>query len=212
MAPRFFKSAAQFRTWLEAHHDSETEIVVGFYRVESGKPSMTWTESVREALCFGWIDGIVKSIDAMSYQRRFTPRKPRSIWSKVNIRHVEELIAENRMTAAGLAAFNVRTEYRSGIYSFEQPDFELPDPFITELKKNKKAFVFWEKQPPKYRKAAAWWIVSAKQEPTRHRRLKLLVEYCSKGERLPQFTASGVKPKPDTSSDTPQHPTRRKRS
>jgi uncharacterized protein YdeI (YjbR/CyaY-like superfamily) len=188
--PRFFASADEFRRWLESHHDSATEIVVGFYRVETGKPTMSWSESVREAICFGWIDGHVKRIDDTSYTRRFTPRKASSIWSTVNIRHAEQLIADGRMRAAGLAAFNARTAKRSGVYSFEQESIELPEQFLTMLRANKKALEFWELQPASYRRAAAWWIVNAKQEATRIRRQKSLLDYCRKGERVPQFVSS----------------------
>lgn len=189
-APKFFRSAAQFRSWLEAHHDSATELVVGFHRVETGLPSMTWTESVREALCFGWIDGRVERLDDARYTRRFTPRKPRSIWSAVNVRHVEELIALGRMLPAGLAAYEARTANRSGVYSFEQRSVELPEPFASKLKASSKAFAFWEAQPPSYRKAATWWVISAKQEATRERRCDTLIAHCLKRERIPQFVST----------------------
>jgi uncharacterized protein YdeI (YjbR/CyaY-like superfamily) len=188
-APKFFKSASAFRRWLEAHHDSATELVVGFHRVETGKPSMTWTESVREALCFGWIDGLVKRIDDTSYSRRFTPRKPSSIWSAVNVKHVESLIAEGRMTPAGLAAFAALRENRSGVYSFEQRSVELSEPFASTLRADDGAWTFWETLPASYRKAVAWWVVSAKQEVTRHKRCATLVSHCAKRERIPQFTS-----------------------
>lgn len=188
--PRFFTSADRFRQWLESHHDSDTEIVVGFHRIDTGRPSMTWAEAVREALCFGWIDGIVKRLDDTRYTRRFTPRKPGSIWSAVNIRHAEQLIAEGRMHPAGLAAFGARTANRSGIYSFEQRSVDLPEPFASALRANAKALAFWEGQPASYRKAATWWVVSAKQDATRHRRMKSLVEYCRTGERVPQFVST----------------------
>lgn len=189
-APLFFTSAAGFRTWLESHHESSTELVVGFHRVDTGRPSMTWTESVREALCFGWIDGVVKRLDDQRYTRRFTPRKARSIWSAVNIRHVQELMVNGSMRPAGLAAFAARAENRSGVYSFEQRSVELPEPFAGILNGNRTAQQFWTAQPASYRKAAAWWVVSAKQDPTRHRRLQLLVQYSAQGERVPQFVSS----------------------
>ena len=151
---------------------------------------MTWSESVREALCFGWIDGVVKRIDDTSYTRRFTPRKPGSIWSTVNVRHAEQLIAEGRMQPAGLAVFNARTAKRSGVYSFEQPSVELPEPFISELRAIKRAFDFWDRQPASYRKAATWWVVNAKQDATRQRRMAKLIAHCKKGERVPQFVST----------------------
>ena len=191
---RFFPSADSFRRWLESHHDSASEIVVGFYRVDTGRPSMSWSESVREAICFGWIDGHVKRIDETSYTRRFTPRKAGSIWSLANIRHAEQLISEGRMRPAGLAAFNARTASKSGVYSFEQESVELPGPFISELRAVKRAFEFWERQPASYRRAAAWWVVNAKQDATRHRRMKSLLDYCRKGERVPQFVSTKATP------------------
>lgn len=200
-APVFFPSADKFRRWLESHHGSESEIVVGFYRVDTGKPTMSWSESVREAICFGWIDGHVKRIDDTSYTRRFTPRKTASIWSKANIQHAEQLIAEGRMHAAGLAAFNARTAKRSGVYSFEQESVELTEPFLSEFRRNKRAFEFWERQPASYRRTATWWVINAKQEATRHRRMKTLIEYCRKGERVPQFVSA--KGKSSTSNKGP---------
>ena len=195
--PRFFTSADSFRQWLESHHDSETEIVVGFHRIDTGRPSMKWAEAVREALCFGWIDGVVRRLDDTRYTRRFTPRKPRSIWSAVNVRHAEQLIAEGRMKPAGLAAFGARTANRSGIYSFEQPSVELPELFASQLD-DAKSLAFWERQPASYRRTATWWVISAKQESTRHRRMKSLVEYCRKGERLPQFVSTKAPSKAKT--------------
>ncbi len=188
-AAQFFPNAASFRAWLEAHHDSETEIVVGFHRLQAGVPTMTWTESVREALCFGWIDGVVRKLDDTRFTRRFTPRTARSIWSAVNIRHAESLIAEGRMRPAGLAAFEARTAHRSAIYSFEQPSVELPTQYAQPLHDNVRARAFWEAQPPSYRKVAIWWVVSAKQETTRQRRLASLIDHCERNRRLPQFTS-----------------------
>lgn len=192
--PRFFTSAAAFRTWLEAHHDSASELVVGFHRIATGEPGMTWAEAVREALCFGWIDGVVKRLDDTRYTRRFTPRRPGSIWSTVNVRHAEELIADGRMRAAGLAAFRARTADRSGIYSFEQRSVDLPEPFAAQLQSSPPALEFWERQSASYRKAVAWWVVSAKQDATRHRRMRTLVEYSARGERIPQFAGPGAPP------------------
>ena len=193
-APRFFPSAESFRRWLESHHDSESEIVVGFYRVDTGKPTMSWSESVREAICFGWIDGHVKRIDDTSYTRRFTPRKGASIWSRVNIQHAEQLIADGRMHAAGLAAFTARTAKRSGVYSFEQESVELPASLISVFRRNKRAFEFWERQPASYRRAATWWVINAKQEATKVRRMKSLIDYSQKGERVPQFVSTKATP------------------
>lgn len=184
----FFKSPAEFRTWLKKNHASTTELWVGFYKKVSGKPSITWPESVDEALCFGWIDGIRKRIDEISYKIRFTPRRPRSIWSAVNIRRVGELIQLGLMQEAGLKAFAAREEYRSGIYSYEQRSAELPDHYGKILRKNKAARKFFEAQPVSYRKALNWWVVCAKKEETRLARLEMLIQYSARGERIPQFT------------------------
>jgi uncharacterized protein YdeI (YjbR/CyaY-like superfamily) len=189
-APKFFRSAEQFRTWLEAHHDSTTEVVVGFHRVETGRPSLTWTEAVREALCFGWIDGVVRRLDDTRYTRRFTPRTLRSIWSNVNCRHAEELIAEGRMHPAGLAAYEAREAHRSGIYSFEQRPTELPEPYLSQVRDNSKAWAFWERQPRSYRQAATWWVISAKQARTREKRSTSLVDHCARDQRIPQFVST----------------------
>jgi uncharacterized protein YdeI (YjbR/CyaY-like superfamily) len=184
VSPRFFKSPSDFRRWLEAHHSSAKELWVGFYKKDSGKPSITWPESVDEALCVGWIDGIRKRIDDQSYMIRFSPRKPTSIWSAVNIRHARRLIKERRMRPAGLHAFAARKENRSGIYSYEQRSPELEEKYARKLKRNKLAWKFFQSQPPSYRKTVNWWIVSAKQEETRLKRLDRLIEASAKGRRL----------------------------
>jgi uncharacterized protein YdeI (YjbR/CyaY-like superfamily) len=181
---KFFKTPSAFRKWLAAHHSSSKELWVGFYKKGSGKPSIDWPESVDEALCFGWIDGIRKSIDGESYKIRFTPRKPTSVWSAVNIRNVEKLVTGNRMRPAGLKAFEARKEYRSGIYSYEQRSPELVEPYLGKLKRNKAAWKFFHTQPPGYRKIMNWWIVSAKQEATRLKRLDKLIEESAQGRRM----------------------------
>ena len=182
--PRFFKTPAAFRKWLAANHNKSKELWVGFYKKETGKPSITWPESVDEALCFGWIDGIRKRLDDESYVIRFTPRKPESIWSAVNMRNVERLIKEKRMTPAGLNAYALRKEFRSGIYSYEQRPAELVEPYASQFKKNKAAWKFFQAQPPGYRKLMTWFIVSAKTEETRQKRLARLIEGSAKGQRL----------------------------
>src|SRR5438105_290681 len=144
MKRRFFKTPSAFHKWLAANHAKSKGLRVGFYKKSSGKPSITWPESVDEALCFGWIDGIRKSIDEDSYRIRFSPRKPNSVWSAVNIRNVERLIREKRMQPAGLKAFAARKEYRSGIYSYEQRSPELVEPYLGKLKKNKAAWRFFQ--------------------------------------------------------------------
>ena len=181
---RFFKTPPAFRTWLAANHAKAKELWIGFYKKNSGKPSITWPESVDEALCFGWIDGIRKRIDGDSYVIRFSPRKPDSVWSAVNIRNVERLIKEKRMTPPGLKAYQARKEYRSGIYSYEQRPAELVEPYAAKFKRNKAAWKFFQAQPPYYRKTLTWWIVSAKQEMTRLARLDRLIDASAKGQRL----------------------------
>ena len=182
--PRFFKTPAAFRQWLATNHDKSKELWVGYYKKHTGKPSITWPESVDEALCFGWIDGIRKRFDDESYVIRFTPRKPESIWSAVNIRNVERLVKEKRMMPAGSKAYAHRKEFRSGIYSYEQRPAELVEPYASQFKKNKAAWKFFQSQPPYYRKMMTWFIVSAKTEETRQKRLARLIEGSAKGDRL----------------------------
>jgi uncharacterized protein YdeI (YjbR/CyaY-like superfamily) len=184
MQPRFFKTPAAFRKWLAANHAKANELLVGFYKKGSGKPSITWPESVDEAICFGWIDGVRKTLDDESYTIRFSPRKPNSIWSAVNIRNMERLVKEKRMTAAGLKAYEKKKENRSGIYAYEQRPAELVEPYASEFKKNKAAWKFFQAQPPYYRKTLTWWIVSAKKEETRLSRLEKLIETSAKQQRL----------------------------
>jgi uncharacterized protein YdeI (YjbR/CyaY-like superfamily) len=184
MPPVFFSSATKFRQWLTKHHASATELLVGFHKVDSGTPSMTWPESVDEALCVGWIDGVRKRIDENSYTIRFSPRRISSIWSAVNMRRVEALSAEGRMQPAGLKAFAARKENKSGIYAYEQRQAELPEPYAGLLKKNKAAWKFFESQPPSYRKRMFWWVISAKREATRLQRLESLIAESAQGKRV----------------------------
>lgn len=177
MKPIFFASQADFRKWLEKNHEKETELLVGFYKVGSGKPSMTWSESVDQALCFGWIDGIRRSIDSESYSIRFTPRRPRSVWSAINIKKIEELTKTGLMKPAGIAAYAKREEKRSGIYAYENAPVPLSAEFEKRFKANKKAWAYFESKGKWYQKQAARWVMSAKQEETRNRRFeKLLAE------------------------------------
>lgn len=184
MKPTFFKTPTDFRRWFEENHESSKELLVGFYKKGSGRPSITWPESVDEALCFGWIDGVRKRIDDLSYTIRFTPRKQTSTWSVVNIKRAQELIEQGLMRDAGLKAFQSRKEYRSGIYSYEQRSEKLPDVYELPFKKNKKAWAFFQAQPPGYRKIMGWWIVCAKKEETRVKRLNKLVEESAQGRRI----------------------------
>lgn len=185
--PRFFATPAAFRAWLDAHHDQHTELIVGFYRKGSGKPSITWPESVDEALCYGWIDGIRRSLDEHSYTIRFTPRKATSIWSNVNIAKVEALIAAGRMMPAGLAAWNRRDPVRSGIYAFErQQPAEFDAEMLRRFKANRAAWKYFDAQPPGYRRLVTHYVISAKRPETRAKRLAAVIACSARGERLPR--------------------------
>jgi uncharacterized protein YdeI (YjbR/CyaY-like superfamily) len=175
--PTFFRTPAEFRAWLEEHHRDAPELWVGFYKKGSGKPSITWPEAVDQALCFGWIDGVRKSIADDAYTNRFTPRKKRSTWSAVNVKRAQELTDLGLMHPAGLEAFAQRSEERSGIYSYEQRNAAELDPASErQFRANEKAWEFFQARPASYRKAAVWWVVSAKKEETRRRRLAALID------------------------------------
>jgi uncharacterized protein YdeI (YjbR/CyaY-like superfamily) len=188
-----FKSASEFRKWLAKNHAAEKELWVGYYKKEVGKGGITWAQSVDEALCYGWIDGLRKSVDDESYTNRFTPRKPRSTWSSINIRRAQELIEEGRMRAPGLKAFEARQEYRSGIYSYEQRRDQLDDPYAKRLKRNPAAWKFYQSQSASYRRKVNWWVVSAKTETTRLKRLDTLIAAFAAGKTLAQFTRAPKK-------------------
>lgn len=194
MKPTFFATPADFRKWFEKNHDMTAELLVGFYKKNSGKPSISWPESVDEALCFGWIDGVRRSIDAESYSIRFTPRRARSIWSNVNTKRVAELTKQGRMHASGLEAFKARDPKRSGIYAFEQrqKDQELDPALEAKIRKNKKAWAFFQAQPPGYRRLMSVYVMSAKKEETRLRRLARLIDDSAAGQRV------GILKKPDS--------------
>jgi len=181
----FFRRPSDFRRWLEKHHGTSQELWVGYYKTSSQKQSITWPESVDEALCFGWIDGVRKSIDDISYTIRFSPRKSRSIWSAVNIRRAEALAAQGLMQPAGLRAFEARQEYRSGIYSYEQRPDSLDEPYAQLLKESPDAWEFFQAQPRSYRRTIIWWILCAKTEATRLKRLTKLIEESADGRRVP---------------------------
>lgn len=196
MTPTFFPCPADFRDWLEEHHGSATELWVGFYKKGTGKPSITWPESVDEALCFGWIDGLRKRLDDESYVIRFTPRKPTSIWSEVNVRRVAELTREGRMRPAGRKAFAARSEAKTGVYSFEQKETaRLTAAFEKAFRDNKKAWEFYQAQAPWYRKVAAFWVMSAKKEETRQRRLATLIADSAEGRKIKQVIQDPAKGK-----------------
>lgn len=184
MTPVYFRSQEEFRQWLEENHLTATELVVGFYKVKSRKFNMTWSQSVDQALCFGWIDGIRRSVDDERYCIRFTPRNPGSAWSNVNINKVKELTEKGLMKEAGLEAFSKRRNEASGIYSFENDKRELPEEYVTKIKSDEKAWKFYIKMPPSYRKNITHWILSAKQETTRNSRLEKLIAACRDNKRV----------------------------
>jgi uncharacterized protein YdeI (YjbR/CyaY-like superfamily) len=186
--PVFFASPAEFRAWLEENHDRADELWVGFHKKATGKPSMTWPESVDEALCFGWIDAVRKSLGPDAYAIRFTPRNTRSTWSAVNIARAQELIAAGRMQPAGLRAFEARSDDRSAIYAYEQRhDAKLAPEHERQFRADERAWSFFVAQPPSYRKTAIWWVVSAKREETKLRRLRTLIEDSANGVRIRQL-------------------------
>lgn len=185
MTPKFFATPKHFRSWLAKHHADTAELWVGFHKKDTGRPSITWPESVDEALCVGWIDGLRKSIDGNSYMIRFTPRKPDSIWSAVNTRRASELIAEGRMTAAGLRAFEGRDPKKTNLYSFEQRKAAQLDAALEQrFKANSGAWQFFQSQPEGYRRVAIFYVMSAKQEVTRARRLDTLIRDSAAGLRI----------------------------
>lgn len=187
MAARFFSTAVAFRRWLERDHRRAAQLLVGFHKVGCGTPSVTWPEAVDEALCFGWIDGVRRRVDDSRYTIRFTPRRPGSIWSAVNVRRVAALTAAGRMAPAGTEAFAARRANRSGRYSYEQRPASLVAPYSTLLARNRAAQRFFAAQIPSYRRAATWWVLSAKREATRLTRAQTLIELSAQGRLIPQF-------------------------
>lgn len=184
MKPAFFAKPSQFRSWLAKHHKTANELLVGFYKKGSGKPSITWPESVDEALCVGWIDGIRTSLDDEAYTIRFTPRRKGSIWSEVNIKRAKELTKARLMRPAGLAAFKLRDEKKSAIYSYEQrTTTEFHPAYEKQFRANKNAWAFFEAQPPWYQRQVRYYIMSAKNEATRVRRLQSIIDRSAKGAR-----------------------------
>jgi len=186
MHPKFFKTQKELRKWFEKNHNKKDEMWIGYFKIATGKQSITWSESVDEAICFGWIDGIRKSINDESYMIRFTPRKPRSNWSAVNIEKVKKLSRLGLMKPEGIEAYGRRKEHKSKIYSYEQKDVQLDKSFDEKFKKNKKAWQFFTKKlAPSYRKISIRWVMSAKQEKTRLKRLDILIASSAKGEKIP---------------------------
>jgi uncharacterized protein YdeI (YjbR/CyaY-like superfamily) len=182
--PTFFNSSAKFRRWLEENHQKETELLVGYYKVNSGKRSMTWSESVDEALCFGWIDGVRRRINDEAYSIRFSPRRENSIWSAINIRKFEELERTGRIRPAGAAAFKKRTEKRSAVYSYENEPKTFDPEFEKQFRRSKKGWSYFKKQPSWYQRLAIHYVMSAKQNKTRTSRLEKLILASEAGNRL----------------------------
>lgn len=189
MKVQYFKTAAAFRQWLEANHAGVRELWVGFHKKATGLGGLTYAEAVDEALCFGWIDGLKKRVDDRSYTHRFTPRKPKSAWSRINLQHVGRLTKAGRMRPAGLAAYAARDPKKSGVYSFENAARELAEEEERRFRVDKTAWDFFQQQPPGYRRTAIWWVVSAKKQETRDRRLAQLMEDSRKAKRLGLLTA-----------------------
>jgi len=179
--PIFFASPQEFYDWLEEHNETETEVYVGYYKKATGLPSLTWSEAVDQALCFGWIDGRVNRIDDERHMQRFTPRKPSSNWSKVNVEKVSRLKRAGLMRPAGMVAFDKRSDEKTGIYSFEREGAALPPEYENRLRANSAAAEYFNGRPPWYRRTATHWVVSAKREETRLRRLAQLIEDSAKG-------------------------------
>jgi uncharacterized protein YdeI (YjbR/CyaY-like superfamily) len=190
---RVFAHADEFRAWLERHHDSAGELWVGYYKKGVPKTSITYKEAVDEALCFGWIDGIGRRIDDEVHANRFTPRTKRSMWSAVNVARMQELIASGRAHPAGIRAFEARTPERTGIYSYENRPADLPEAYRARLEANERAQAWWEAQTPGYRRAATWWVISAKQEATRQRRLEALIADSEAGRPIKPMTYGNPK-------------------
>lgn len=205
----FFTSPEQWRDWLHRHHATETEVLVGFHKVATRKPTLTWPQSVDEALCYGWIDGRRTGVDETRYTIRFTPRKATSTWSAVNIKRVAELEAEGRMQPAGRDAFARRKEHRSGTYSYEQRPEAFDGAMLATFRKAKGAFRYFEAQAASYRRAAIWWVISARQEATRERRLAHLIEVSAEERWLEQMVKY-TKPRRGAASATGEDSPRKK--
>jgi len=184
--PVFFPTEAEFRRWLEAHHHTAPELLVGFWKKSSGHPSIDWPLARDQALCFGWIDGIRKSLGDDAYTIRFTPRRKGSIWSKVNVERFNALKAAGQMTAGGEAAYE-RDKHRSGVYSYEKPLASLTRQEEALFRKDKSAWADWEARPAGYRRSVLGWVTGAKRPETRAKRLKELIEVSAQGRRLPQY-------------------------
>jgi uncharacterized protein YdeI (YjbR/CyaY-like superfamily) len=185
--PIYFESPKAFREWLAEHHAVADEVLVGFFKSGTGRPSMTWPESVDEALCYGWIDAIRRRVDDERYTIRFTRRRPKSNWSAVNLRRVEKLKKEGRMQPAGIAIYEAREKDRSKHYSYEERPEAFPEELTRQFRGHAEAWKFFSSQPPTYRRTAIWWVVSAKREETKQKRLSELIEHSGAQQRHPRF-------------------------
>ncbi|HEY4930419.1 MAG TPA: YdeI/OmpD-associated family protein [Terriglobales bacterium] len=192
--PTFFRTASTFRKWLEENHDRTPELLIGFHRVDSGKGGITYREALDEALCFGWIDGVRKRFDADSYTIRFTPRKPSSIWSVVNTTRIDKLINMGRVHPAGLKVFQQRDEKRSKLYSYEVGNCKFAPEHEEQFRADPTAWEFYQAQAPWYRRVSCYWVMSAKREETRLRRLATLIDDSANARRIKQLTANPKKP------------------
>lgn len=187
--PIYFETPAKLRAWFRKNHAKAPELLLGFWKVDSGQPSVTWPQSVDEALCVGWIDGVRKRIDDERYTIRFTPRRPGSVWSQINVKRVPELVAEGRMQPAGLAVFEARGEQHQRGYSFADRAQDFPPDIEVQFRAaDAKAWAYFEKQPPGYRRACIYWVTSPKTEATRQKRLATLIEDSAAGRRLGHTT------------------------
>ncbi len=199
LTPRFFRTPESLRAWFARHGATRTELWIGYYKKASGKGGVVYRQALDEALCVGWIDGMVRSVDDVCYVQRWTPRKATSNWSNVNVKRVGELITAGRMTPAGIAAFARRKPERTGVYSFENDPQEFSPEFAKRFKANKRAWAFWSEQPPGYRRTVIAYVMTAKQLATRERRLVHVITHSARHERIPQF------------GPTPKRPVNRKR-
>jgi uncharacterized protein YdeI (YjbR/CyaY-like superfamily) len=188
-APKTFRTQAAFRAWLETHHATAKALEIRLFKVHAAHRGLTYAQALDEALSFGWIDGVVHRLDQDSFSQRYTPRQPRSTWSRRNIDHVERLKKAGRMTPAGLAAYEAREAGRSSVYSFEQEGQELAPPYATAIRANSAAWTFFQAQAPGYRRMTAHWVMSAKKEETRARRLGILIDSAARGRKIPPLEA-----------------------
>jgi uncharacterized protein YdeI (YjbR/CyaY-like superfamily) len=189
----FFESPFDLHKWLEENFDKATELQIGFHKVHAKKTTATYAEALDEALCFGWIDGVRRRIDEDSFTIRFSPRKPGSIWSNVNVKRVNELMAMGRMKPSGIAAFEKRKQAKEGIYAYEQKDQELGGEFKKKFMENKEAWAFFQKQPAWYQRTASWLIISAKREETRWKKLDELIRESAEGRTIKTLTRNPAK-------------------